>query len=100
MLAILAVSELLGMSLWFAGSAVAPDLAARWSLSPERAAWLTTVVQLGFVVGTAGAATLNLADVVPLRWYFACAAAAAALANVGLAFAERLELALTARFFT
>ena len=29
-LALLAGAELLGMSLWFAASAVAPELAARW----------------------------------------------------------------------
>jgi hypothetical protein len=33
MLALLAVAELLGMSLWFAGSAVAPQLRERWALS-------------------------------------------------------------------
>jgi len=52
-LALLALAELLGMSLWFAASAVAPQLGARWALSPSEIGWLTTVVQLGFVLGTA-----------------------------------------------
>ena len=55
-LALLASAELLGMSLWFAGSAVAPQLAQRWSIDSTQAAWLTTIVQLGFVCGTGVAA--------------------------------------------
>ena len=51
MLGILSVAELLGMSLWFAASAVSPQLAARWSLESQQAGWLTTIVQLGFVLG-------------------------------------------------
>jgi MFS family permease len=100
MLGLLAVAELLGMSLWFAASAVSPQLAERWALSPAQAAWLTTIVQLGFVVGTAGAALLNLADVLPARSYFATTAVAGALANAGLVLAERYPQALLLRFLT
>ncbi len=66
-LALLATAELLGMSLWFAASAVSAQYRALWSLSASEAGWLTTVVNLGFVVGTAVSALLNLADVVPAR---------------------------------
>ncbi|MEX0908930.1 MAG: hypothetical protein WDZ58_04115 [Gemmatimonadaceae bacterium] len=52
-LALLGSAELLGMSLWFSASAVSPQLATLWGLSPSEAGWLTTVVQLGFVAGTA-----------------------------------------------
>ena len=34
MLALLAVAELLGMSVWFTAAAASPELAARWGLSP------------------------------------------------------------------
>ena len=57
---LLVIAELLGMSLWFTASAVTPYLQVRWSLDAGAAGWLTTVVQLGFVAGTAGAALLNL----------------------------------------
>src|SRR6478735_7492016 len=67
MLALLSTAELLGMSLWFAASAVSAQYQVRWSLTPAEVAWLTTVVQLGFVVGTAISALLNLADIVPAR---------------------------------
>ena len=52
-LALLGLSELLGMSLWFAASAVTPQLRALWGLTTGEAAWLTTIVQLGLDCGTA-----------------------------------------------
>jgi len=100
MLALLAIAELLGMSLWFAASAVAPQFAARWSLSPNQTGWLTTIVQLGFVCGTAIAAVLNLADLVPSKWFFAFAALAGAVVNGGLVSTDRFGLALVLRFAT
>jgi MFS family permease len=99
-LGLLAVAELLGMSLWFAASAVAPQLVERWSLTTAQGAWLTTIVQLGFVVGTATAALLNLADVLPARWYFAAAAIAGAFANAGLTVIDQYSQALILRFLT
>jgi MFS family permease len=99
-LALLAVAELLGMSLWFAASAVAPQLAEQWHLSGGQTGWLTTIVQLGFVVGTGAAALLNLADLLPARSYFATTAVAGALANAGLVFADRYPQALLLRFLT
>lgn len=99
-LSLLAVAELLGMSLWFAASAVSPQLAVRWSLSPGQAAWLTTIVQLGFVFGTGVAALLNLADVLPSRRYFALAAVAGAAANAALVVSDHYGTALVLRFLT
>ena len=74
MLALLATAELLGMSLWFAGSAIAPQLQRAWQLDGAEVAWITVAVQLGFVTGTALSAVLNLADVVPARTLFAVSA--------------------------
>jgi MFS family permease len=100
LLAVLALAELLGMSLWFAASAVAPLLAAAWGLGTGEVGWLTTVVQLGFVAGTAGAAVLNLADIVPSRALFAGAAALGAAANAALLLAPGYGAALACRFAT
>lgn len=97
-LAVLALAELLGMSLWFTASAVAPQLQALWGLSPQQAGWLTTMVQLGFVAGTAVAALLNLADVLPARAYFAVSALCGALANALLVVAPGFAAALVLRF--
>lgn len=99
-LALLAVAELLGMSLWFTASAVAPQLGALWELSAQQASWLTTAVQLGFVAGTATAALLNFADVVPARPYFAVSALCAAAANALLLAAPGYASALALRFAT
>lgn len=100
MLALLAVAELLGMSLWFTAAAVAPELAARWGLSAADAGWLTGAVQLGFVAGTALAALLNLADLVPDRAWFAGSALAAAAANAALVAVPGFRSALAVRFLT
>jgi MFS family permease len=99
-LALLAVAELLGMSLWFAGSAVAAQLAHQWSIGSGHIAWITTIVQLGFVCGTALAALLNLADVLPSRVFFACSALIGAAANAGVAATDRFAIGLVCRFLT
>jgi MFS family permease len=100
MLWLLAIAELLGMSLWFAGSAVATQLATELNIGSDAVAWLTTIVQFGFVCGTAVAALLNIADLLPSRCYFATAALLAAVANALLAASSAFALALLARFFT
>ncbi|HEV2733719.1 MAG TPA: MFS transporter, partial [Longimicrobiaceae bacterium] len=99
-LLLLSLAELLGMSLWFTASAVSPQLQVLWDLTAQQAGWLTTVVQLGFVAGTAVAALLNLADVVPARPYFAVSALCAALANALLVVAPGFAPALVLRFLT
>jgi MFS family permease len=100
MLALLAVAELLGMSLWFAASAVSPQLASEWQLTPSQTGWLTTTVQLGFVAGTALTALLNLADLVVARRLFAGAAVCGALANALLLLSDGFAPALACRFAT
>lgn len=100
MLALLATAELLGMSLWFTASSVAPQLQVQWSLTAQETGWLTALVQLGFVAGTAVAALLNLADVVPSRPYFAVSVMLGALANALLVAAPGYATALLLRFLT
>lgn len=88
------------MSLWFAASAVSAPYRELWSLSASEAGWLTTVVQLGFVVGTAGSAVLNLADILPARRLFAASALLGAAANAMVLTADGLPQALAWRFAT
>ena len=99
-LALLAVAELLGMSLWFAASAVSGSLGLRWSLSAAESGWLTTIVQLGFVAGTAFSAMLNLADIIASRKLFAASAFAGALVNASILIAPSYAVALMLRFMT
>jgi MFS family permease len=100
MISLLAAAELLGMSAWFAVNAVAPQLRTLAGFGPAQVAWLSTAVQLGFVAGTAIAAILNLADVVPAGAYFAVSAAGAALANAALLALPPFTFAMAARFAT
>ena len=88
------------MSVWFSASALAPQLSEAWSLSSSQTGWLTSAVQLGFVAGTAAAALLNLADIVPARAYFGLAALAAAASNGALLAAGSFAPALLTRFAT
>ncbi len=100
MLALLSMAELFGMSLWFVASAVSGQLAQRWHLGAGQSAWLTTIVQLGFVIGTASVAFFNLADILPSRVLFAASALAGALANATLLIAPGFSTALLCRFAT
>ena len=100
MLALVAGAEILGMSAWFSASAISPRLAERWSLDLAEVGWLVGVVQIGFVVGTALAAVLNLADVLPVRRYFAACALATAAVNAGLVVAPGYRSALALRLLT
>jgi MFS family permease len=100
LLGLLAVVQFLGMSLWFTASATAAQLAALWGLDAADAASLTTAVQVGFVAGTAVAAVLNLADVLPARIYVAASALLAAAANAALVLAGGPGHALVSRFLT
>ena len=99
-LSLLALAELLGMSLWLVGSAVGPQLAEVLSLDTAQVGGLTTAVQLGFVAGTAVSALLNIADVVPGRRLFAVAAILGAACNLPLAFTSNYVIALLSRFLT
>ena len=98
-LALLGAAELLGMSLWFSASAVAPALSAEWRLSESQAGWLTLAVQLGFVAGTLLSALLNLPDVISSRRLFAVSAFAGAVANAAFGlFASDFSTGVTLRF--
>lgn len=99
-LALLGIAELFGMSLWFAASAVTPQLRAIWGLTTSEAAWLTTIVQLGFVCGTAIAALLNLPDLIPAGRLFSGSAFLGAAANAAILAAPGYPSALALRFLT
>src|SRR4026209_682398 len=80
-LALLSLAELLGMSLWFSGSAVVPALTREWNLTPSQISWIAIAVQLGFVAGTLISATLNLPDVSSTRYLFAVSSFLGAAVN-------------------
>jgi MFS family permease len=81
---LLAVAELLAMTVWFSASAVIPQLTAEWSLSDGQRSWLTMSVQIGFVTGALLSAVLNLADRLAAHRLFAASALVAAGANAAI----------------
>lgn len=100
-LALLAIAELLAMSLWFSGSAVVPDIRLEWSLSDSNANWLTIAVQLGFVCGTLLSAFLNLPDLISTRYLVAVSALAGAAANATFGYyAQGPAIGIALRFLT
>jgi MFS family permease len=79
---LLALAELLAMTLWFSASAVVPQLTAEWSLGSSQQAWMTMSVQIGFVVGAFLNAIFNIADRLPSRYLISASALFGALLNM------------------
>jgi MFS family permease len=100
MLALLAIAEMLGMSVWMTASSVTASLADLWGLATWQSGLLTSAVQFGFVAGTATLAVLNLADTLPGRIVFCGSACAAAFANAALLWEPGFSVALLCRFLT
>src|SRR5215218_7640777 len=100
-LALLSLAELLGMSLWFSGSAVVPALTREWQLTSSQISWIAIAVQLGFVAGTLVSATLNLPDIISSRHLFTVSAILGAAMNVifGL-YVNDPSTAIVLRFLT
>jgi nitrate/nitrite transporter NarK len=59
---LVALAAVLANSAWFSATAVVPALEADWHLTAAGSAWLVIVVQIGFVIGSVGAALLNVPD--------------------------------------
>jgi MFS family permease len=91
--AIIAVTQVAAMALWFSASAVVPSLAAEYRLSNFMQAAFTGAVQVGFVIGCLASALLGLADRLDPRRLFAVAAAVGAGANALLLVVEPTSLA-------
>ncbi len=99
---LMAVAELLAMSLWFSGTAVLPQLARIWHAGLSVTAWLTMAVQLGFVAGALLSAIFNLPDIFSATrvFVFSCLLAAVANALFALVADRNVVLAILFRFFT
>ena len=100
MLALVALGQFLGLTLWFSATAAAPRIAAELHLGESATAWLTIGVQGGFVAGTLLSAILNLADVLNARRVFMFGCVAGALANAAIAFSSDASTIIALRFAT
>ena len=94
------VSQFAATSVWFAGNAVLPDLQRELALPPESLGWMTSSVQLGFIVGTLISALTALPDRVPPRLVYLLSAAFAAASNLALLAAPGVAEVLVLRFLT
>jgi MFS family permease len=100
-LPVIIASQFAGTSLWFAGNAVLGDLQRQWGLAPEALGYITSAVQLGFIVGTLVFAFFALADLFSPRIVFFLCSAAGAIANASiLALGESFAALLVLRFVT
>jgi len=89
-----------GTALWVAGSASLGDIPQAWAHPEAAVGWVTSSVQLVFIVGTLVSAVLLLADRFAPRALFLGAAIIGALANLTPLVAEGLGVLLAARFAT
>ncbi|MEE9562791.1 MAG: MFS transporter, partial [Thermoanaerobaculia bacterium] len=97
----LAAAGVLAMSLWFAGTAVLPQLSAEWGLTGPQQSWMTMTVQLGFVLGATLSAVLNLSDLLSARQLMAWSALAAAIVNAaGVLVSGEVGVAMLLRALT
>ena len=100
-IAIIALTQVGAMALWFSASAVVPSLTAQFGLTKFMQAALTSSVQAGFVAGCLVSALLGLADRLDPRRFIAAAALAGALANALLLLVDpRTMVAPALRFAT
>jgi len=84
-LALIALTQVLALAVWFSASAVLPELRRAWGLGNGGAVAITVAVQLGFVVGALASATTGLADRVRPERLLAAGALAAAACTAGVA---------------
>src|SRR5215471_6961334 len=100
MLALVALGEVLGMTLWFSATAAAPAIAEDYHMDVAVRAWLTMAVQAGFVGGTLVTALTNLADAINARRLFGAGCVLGALFNASIAIAPSTAVIIVLRFLT
>ncbi len=71
---IIVLAQFTCTSLWFAGNAILPELQIEFALSENSIGNLTSVVQIGFILGTLLFALLSISDrYSPSKVFFVCA---------------------------
>lgn len=90
----------LSMTTWFSATAITPSLIGVFGLTLGGAAWLTNMVQFGFVVGALTSSLFSLPDLVAPRRLMGIAGLLAAVANLSLLWVPNASLLFLARFMT
>lgn len=96
---VIALAQLLAVSMWFSANGAADNLSLAWALHPADLGWLTNAVQAGFIAGTLVLSLAGLADRYPAsRIFTVCACAGAAFNGLFALGAHGLGTALPLRF--
>ncbi|MET0758491.1 MAG: MFS transporter [Mycobacterium sp.] len=99
--ALIALTQVLGLAVWFSATAVVPSLRSEWGIGSTAAVWLTASVQIGFVAGAITSAVFNLADRTEPQYLLTASALCAAMSTAALAFfVHSLAVAIPLRFVT
>jgi MFS family permease len=95
------IGQFCGTSLWFAGNAILPQLQHLYGWQPGALSFLTSSVQLGFILGTLTIAITGVTDrFSPSRIFFISSVTGALCNLLCLADSSSFGLALTSRFLT
>lgn len=83
--AIIAIAQLFGTSLWFSANGAAEGLMYAWNATASDIGWLTNAVQLGFILGTLTISLSGIADRFRASTLFVFSAIAGAVFNLAFA---------------
>ena len=98
---LIALVQILGLSVWFSAAAVVPSLRSEWAFGSTASGWLTASVQIGFAAGAVISTLLHLADRITPQHLFAAGTACAAACTAAVALlAHDLGEAIALRFLT
>lgn len=98
---VLLLSQFCGTSLWFAGNAILPQLQSRFEWPAEALGYLTSSVQLGFILGTFAIALSGISDRISPSKVFFFSSLLGALSNLFcLPDISSFSLVLTSRLLT
>lgn len=101
MIGLLALAELLAMSVWFSASSVVTELASIMQLDASGQSWLTMSVQIGFVAGAFVASVFTLSDRFSAKWLFVLSILGAVISTASIPFlVAHPALVMGARFLT
>jgi MFS family permease len=100
-LPVIIVSQFAGTSLWFASNAVLGDLQQQWGLGDAALSYMTSSVQLGFIIGTLLFAFFTISDRFSPRIVFFICSLLGSLSNLVIYLAaDDLISLLVFRFIT
>jgi MFS family permease len=96
----ISISELFALSLWFSASAILPQLKVAWGIDPLISPWVTSTVQIGFILGALISSFLGIPDRYNSRKLFVISALVGAMLNGLLIFVSQAWVGLLIRFLT